>query len=1088
MRASIGRLVLLVLAGIATVLAQSTQSSILGNVRDSGGAVVPGAKVILVNEGSNDERVQVTDNAGDYRFSGILNGRYRVTVEAPGFKSHTTRGITLDLSQTRRVDAALEVGDVSSMITVEGVAAAHIDTETSTQAVVSTARDFADLPMSVYGRAWINVAKVAAGVQSSSGLEVNGARDTANNFTSDGISANDIVSSRQTPNGFSGDIEAFQEMKVSTANNSAEFAQVAQFAAVSKSGENTFHGGLFWGNYNSATGARAWQDRTGPAFENFNQFTAMNGGRVILPHLYDGRDRTFYFFTYGGARYRTGARYNTSVPPTAFRSGDFSSIAGALPILDPLTGQAFPGNKIPANRISPVATAWQSLIYPNPNLPGQGALGLVNNYYTDPGAQFNADNISTRIDHKFSDKNYFFARVGLTIHNQDANPGPLLGGYGGTGDNDPGRSFVVSDTHIFSPTLVNELKVGYSSTSFDYWGVNSLADAVGKIGLQGISNPGNDPALSAMPDLQINGANGFQGTSSAGYSSQTQNTYQLIDNLSWNLGNHHIKAGFDLRRYQVNDQNKPQNVTGSIAFDDQLSGFAYANFLLGLPSNVSLAVARPNAYVRSMQQGYYIQDEFKVNRRLTLTYGLRYEYQPPWVEKFNRLTSFDLKTGSVVTAGSTIPTDLVPAVAATLPIISAASAGLPLRSMMHADTANWSPRLGLAFRPFGDDKTVFRMGYGLFTSMWPGQLGLGATGGPWQSNQSWYIVNNTPSITFPNPFRSTVQGFDGVQSINAISPNFPHERTQQWNASLGRQFWKTGFDVAYVGTKAKNLPFYDNLNLPRPSTTPFDPAALRYPLFSSVGYNQTGSSSIYHGLTIKADRRITRGLTFNANYTWAKALDEVGLNGYLNAPAQNQYNRRLERADDPAIRRHTLIFFYTYELPIGHGKALLGNASGLFDKIVAGWQVAGTTLLQSGPFRSPSFSGVDPANTNQFSGRPDRIGDGNIGGSMTDRIENHQVIFDRSAFVIPAAGRGYYGNSGRSILVGPGSMNWNLVAAKNVYLFAERARAQLRCELYNAFNHPNFNTPSTNISSSSFGLVTGAASGRRVQISARFEF
>jgi hypothetical protein len=1089
---SISKLVLLFTAGVIATLwplrAQTTESSILGHVRDSAGAAVPGAKVRLLNEGSNDERVQVTDSAGDYRFSGILNGSYRVTVEASGFKALINRGITVDLSQIRRVDAALEVGEVNTSVTVQGTSAAHIDTETATQSVVSTAKDFAELPMSVYGRAWINVAKVAAGVQSNSGVEVNGARDTANNFTSDGLSANDIVSSRQTPNGFSGDIEAFQEMKVSTANNSAEYAQVAQFAAVSKSGENSPHAGFFWGNYNSATGARAWQDTVGPSFENFNQFTVMNGGPVYLPHLYNGKNRTFYYFTYGGARYRTGARYFTSVPTDAFRNGDFSSLAGSITILDPLTGKPFPGNVIPVNRISPVSSAWQSLIYPHPNLPGQGQLGLVNNYYTDPGAQFNADNVSTRIDHKFSDRNYFFARVGLTIHNQDANPGPLLGGYGGTGDNDPGRSFVVSDTQILTPSLVNELKAGYSSTSFNYWGVNTLPNAVAKIGLQGISNPGNDPSLNGMPDLEIGGANGFQGTTSAGYTSQTQNTYQITDNLSWNHSGHNFKMGVDIRRYQVNDSNKPQNITGSVIFDDQLSGFAYANFLLGLPSNVSLAIARPNAYIRSTQQGYYIQDEFKVSTRLTLTYGLRYEYQTPWVEKFNRMTSFDPKSGSVVTAGSTIPTDLVPAVASKLPIITAAAAGLPTQSLMHTDGSDWGPRFGLAFRPFGDDMTVFRMGYGIFTSMWPGSLGLNATGGPWQSNQSWYIVNNQPSISFPNPFGSTVQGFAGVQKVNAIDPSFPHERTQQWNASIGRQIWKTGIDIAYVGTRGTAIPFYANLNLLPPSTTPFNPASLPYPLFSSVGYNQTGTESIYNGLTIKADRRVGRGLTLNANYTWAKDLDEVGLNGYLNSPAQNQYNRHLERGDDPAIRRQVLIFFYTYELPFGHGKPFLGTASGLFDKLVSGWQIAGTTQIQSGPFLSPSFSGVDPANTNQFSGRPDRIGNGNVGGSLTDLIESHQPIFNRSAFAVPLAGRGYYGNSARSVLVGPGSANWNAIVAKNIYLFSERARAQLRCELYNAFNHPNFNSPSTNISSSSFGLVTGAATGRRVQISARFEF
>ncbi len=263
--------------------AQSIQSSILGNVRDSAGAAVPGATVTLLNEGTNDERRQTTDEAGDYRFSGILAGTYRVAVEFSGFKAHITKGITVNLSEIKRVDTSLEVGDVATTVTVEGGSVAHIETETVTLSNVKTARDYAELPLSIYGRGWSNVTSVVAGVQSTSGFEVNGARDIGNNFTSDGVSVNDIISSRQTPNGFSGDIENFKELKVMTANNSAEYAQVAQFAAISKSGENTLHGSLYWGNYNSFTSARAWQDPTSPGFENFNQDMANIGGPVLGP-------------------------------------------------------------------------------------------------------------------------------------------------------------------------------------------------------------------------------------------------------------------------------------------------------------------------------------------------------------------------------------------------------------------------------------------------------------------------------------------------------------------------------------------------------------------------------------------------------------------------------------------------------------------------------------------------------------------------------------------------------------------------------------------------------------------------------------
>jgi hypothetical protein len=286
-----------------------------------------------------------------------------------------------------------------------------------------------------------------------------------------------------------------------------------------------------------------------------------------------------------------------------------------------------------------------------------------------------------------------------------------------------------------------------------------------------------------------------------------------------------------------------------------------------------------------------------------------------------------------------------------------------------------------------------------------------------------------------------------------------------------------------------NIPYADDLNLLQPSTIPYSPARRPYPLFTSVSYAQTGGSSSYNGLAIQADRRMASGLFFNVNYTLAKALTDVDLRNYFQTNEQNQYRRSLERADDRNIRRQQLRFSYIYELPFGRGKKFLSRLSVIPNYVLGGWQISGITTMLTGARLSPSFSGVDPANTNQFSGRPDRLGDGNFESSlMRDKIELRTPIFDRSAFERPASGRGFYGNSARYILTGPGEKTWNITAAKNIVLIRERARLQLRYELFNALNHPNFNNPSTNITAGNFGLVTGAGNARNMLLGARIDF
>jgi len=1101
MRYSSGRYSGLLILGLLLLVAveangQAIQSTILGRVNDPSGAAVTGATVTIKNEGTNIERTMETDENGDYRIAGLGVGNYGVRVSAPGFKTFVRSGIVLDSSQIKRVDANLQLGEASTAVTVKGDVG-QLETETASLSNVKTTQDFTQLPQSVYGRGWPNVVFVTAGVQSGDGatngccgVVVNGVRDTANNFSSDGISVNDVVGSRQTANGFpGGDIDGYQEFKIMTANNSAEYGQVAQLSMISRSGSNEFHGSFYWGNFNSEFNARAWNDPTKPSVENHNMFAVNNGGPVYLPRLYDGRDKTFYFFHYSGSRYRTGNRARISVPTPAFRQGDFSALLGKIAIVDPLTGSPFPNNKIPADRISAVSKAVQDLVYPDPNLTGLGEFGFTENYYVDPGYQFDADGLSARVDQKISSRNVLFVRVGLTIHNHDVIKGALKEGYGSSSlwGNVPGRTVVISDTNTFSASLVNEVKLGFSRNG--YFDTDYNFGKQPKIGLEGIDNPADDPAIGGLPIFNFLGAIPFESTGVSWLNSvaQPQNTYQLIDNLSWYRSRHSFKMGADVRRYQVNDKNKPASLRGSFSFDDQLSGLAYANFLLGLPSYAERSIARPNAYLRSSQFGVYFQDDFKVNPRITFNYGLRYEYQTPWVEKYDRLFTFDPKTGSLVTAGKSIPTDLVPAVAATLPIITASQAGFPTRSLMMTDGNNWSPRLGLAIRPFASATTVFRLGYGLYSQMWPGLLALNATGGPWQSTQSFFIEGNQPSIHFPNPFVTT-SDFSGLQSIGGLSVRFPNERTQQWNISAGHQIWNTAVEIGYVGSKGQNIPFVQDLNLLHPSTEPYSSSRRPYQRFNSVNLTQSGGFSIYHGMNIQADRRISNGLSFNVNYTWAKALTDVALNDYAAGFSQNQYARYLERGDDDWVRRHQLRFSYIYELPFGRGQKFLNGLSSLPNHIFGGWQFSGITTMSTGRRLSPLFSGTDPANTNQFAGRPDRIGDGNLdSSSMRDNIKSGKPIFDSAAFVQPENGRGFYGNSARDILTGPGAATWNTVLAKN-FALRERAKLQFRWELFNAFNRANFADPNTNITGGDFGLVTRAGNMRKMLFALRLDY
>jgi len=1097
---------LLILCSLATGIvqpcfAQSVQGTILGVVRDQKGAVIPGAMVQVINRDTSFTRTVTTDATGHYRVPGLEPSTYAVEVTFKGFKKWQSDPFSLVVNQIRRIDAKLQVGSTTTTVTVSAGAGTAVETETASTSTLHTSREFAELPMSIYGRSFVNIAKNTAALQNANGqYVVNGATDHSNNFTLDGVSTMDMGNTRVSPDNFDIDVDGIQALKVQTANNSAEYGQVAQFTAYSKAGTNQYHGSLYWNNYNSYFSTRDFFDYTSqkPTFTNSNEFAGTIGGPVNIPGLYKGKDKTFFFFSYGGMRYRYGNRGYMSVPTSAFRNGDFSALlspaAGGTPIQllqpnsgptpsDPTTWLPFAGNIIPSSQISSVSSTLQNMIYPQPNRPGTGAYGVGNNYTADPGHQFNMDQYSVRIDQKISNRNTMFGRWSYTKTNGDTVHGYLINGLDGNSvGNIPGHNIVLSDTYDISPSLLNEARVGFNRLVYTngkgaLLGVNYIS----QLGLQGVGGSGDPAYANNLPAFSFNR---FRGTSGTNVNHDVQNLFEYTDNMTWIHGKHTFKWGTDIQHFQFNNLNLPSNHVGAFGFGDNISGFDYANFLLGDPSSTTLATPVPANYERSTLYAFYVQDDLRLLPRLTVNYGVRYEYQSPWTEKFDRRFGFNLANGNLVVAGTQMPTDLVPQVAATLPIETSTQAGFPAHSLMYADTNNWNPRLGIAYRPFGGDKTVVRAAYGWYTTMLPGSAGTTGIGGPWTTNTSFNYLGGAVTQMFPDPFTQATN-YSGVTSISAMDPNYVNMRTQQWSFSIGHEFMGTAINVAYTGTKTTHLPDTMDFNLLHPSTTPFDPANRPYQLFSSVNITSSGGSSIYHGLTVTADHHFRNGLQFNANYAYSKAMTAYSLWGGTGFQ-QNQYDQQLEYGPDPLVRNQQFWFDVIYQLPIGRGKAFLPNINPVLNQVIGGWQVVTLTSMLSGQFLSPRFSGVDPANTGQYGGRPDCVGNGNIGNIGTSVMAG-QPMWNLNAFQVPTGGRGYYGNCGRSVLTGPGKNLWNAGLTKN-FMLHEGVRLQIQWELFNAWNHPNWGNGNTNVSSGNFGITHYGGGGRSMMFGGRLTF
>ncbi len=1053
----------------APVSAQVEQARVTGTVRDSSGAVVPKARVSFVQEETNVEHQAETNELGVYVSVPLRVGRYRVSASADGFKRAVRAGIMLRIQETVLVDFTLEIGALSETVDVAD-APPLLETTDVSQGQVIDNKKIVDLPLN--GRDFLALAGLSSGAvpvtgqKGSTGFSANGMRTELNNYMLDGLDNN---MHQQAYTGGQGQavepsVDAIQEFKVQTNAYSAEFGNNmgAVVNVALKSGTNAVHGTLFEFVRNEQFDAKNFFDSPQAAVPPYkqNQFGATIGGPIL-------HNRTFFFGDYEGRRQHTSGTNLSTVPSQAERNGDFSqSFRGTnrVVIYDPAsynpagqTRQPFAGAIIPAARLDPTGAAAAGL-YPLPNRPG-----IVNNFLFNPVNPLTEDKFDVRIDHNFGPSDMIFVRVSYQwsdwIQNQNL-PAPAFGGNTSALDN-ASRSYALSHTHIFSPHLFTTLRLGYNQLMTDR--IAPVDTNFNKqIGLKGLPFD-----LAGLATFSVSGFRGL-GTMSGNPNRTDSQVRQFKNDLTWMRGRHNLKFGLSLtwpQSPQVHYYQANGVFTMNGNFTRQPStgrdGFSMADLVLGLPYQSQLS-GRAQSALRRRLYHTYVQDEFKVSGRLTLSLGLRYEFIAPWVDKYNRLANFDIDTDP-----------------SRPRLLLAKEGSTEERSTVKVDYLNFAPRFGLAYR--SGDRTVLRTGYGIY---YGGVEHIGDrylhAGPPFFFQSSFFTDSINPSIVLRNgyPPGATTANVTNLQTISQDRNNVtPY--SQQWNFTIERQLMTNlTVDVSYIGNKANHLlrridtntapPGPGDINSRRPATR-LEVPGLPYvvtPLADTFRREWT-SNSIYHGLQIKLEKRLSAGLSFLGAYMWSKAIDDV-----IDVPP-DPHNLRLERGLSDNHIPHRFVTSYNYDLPAGRGRRFLNGAPRLLEAALGGWAVAGILTLSAGDRVNVSVQGA-PANTGQAD-RPNMIREPKLGRDE----RTLERWFDTGAFVRQP--NFTIGNAPRNAVASPGLANMDFAVYKTFRL-VERLELQFRAEAFNATNTPHFSNPGGQLGASGFGVISSAGDPRLLQL------
>ena len=1053
------------------LFAQTAQVN--GRVTDAGGAVVPAVEITTRNTATGAERRTLTNGVGLYSIPLLQPGVYDIRVKQAGFKPILQSGVQLEVDQRQELNFTLEVGAISEQIDVKA-SVSRLNTVEASQGQVIDNQRIVEMPLN--GRNFLDLALMSGGaVQAApgsrlSGFSAGGQRVSQNNYIMDGIDNNsvELAGAGRRAEMVEPSIDAIQEFKVQTNSYAAEYGRGmgAVVNLTTKSGTNALHGAAYEFLRNEVFDAKNFFTPAGAAKPSFkrNQYGFAMGGPVVIPKVYDGRNKAFFFGDFENTRIRETSTIANTLPTVRMRAGDFGELTKRVD--DPSNGQQFPSNIIPPSRFDPVAANLIKL-YPTPQIST-----LANNFtYLSPRIQ-DVDKWDFRADQNMGTRDNVFFRFSThdtVLPDTPSLPAPSFGG-GNLDYSTQGINTGLGWNHIFSPNLVMGLRTGWNYAHFQR---DNPAAALGHNFNKEFNIPGATYVSNgSFSQMAITGYRAL-GIGPNNPNDRNSQNRQVAGDLNWVHGRHTVKAGGSLLKSQ-NPIYNIRNTLGTYTFNGAYSGDGAADFLLGVSSQ--WAWQSPlSVSMRTYNLGVFAQDDWKINNRLTINLGVRYEISPPWIEKYNKMGNFDIDT----TPG-------------TATLVYARSDGPRYdRALVATDKNNVMPRVGFAYK--AAKKTVIRSGYGLFYAYLENM------------GDSEYIIGNAPyaygvtltgSSTLPALRLSQGPATGATELAKAPSLQFssyqrhpPQSSAHQWNFNIQQEVGQDWLiEVGYAGSRGLHLVRrYDgnfspagtgNIDAKRQFKSLAIPGTgiIASPLGPVYSFRYDGNSN-YHAMIAKVEKRFSKGMTVLGSYTWSKNIGDTCGNAVTGDATgcgfQNLYNLRPEKALDNQDVPHRFVASILYELPVGKGRSFMANTNPVAQAVLGGWGL-GSIVSESStvPF-SPTVQG-NPANTGTYSvvQRPDVIGPAYLGERTL------QQDFNTAAFVRPA--NFTYGSSGRNVLRGRPQFNWDFSALKNFQLM-ERLRLQFRFEAFTLTNTPRFGAPGNVVGTAAFGVITGAGTPRNLQ-------